>query len=247
METLISVGITAATLWSLATIFVSHPQRQTRGVWQALMSSDAIYLEVAAGVTVFVLAGRYFEARAKSKAGSALRALAALSAKSVTVLLADGSEMVLPAEELKEQQRFVVRPGEIIAADGLVVEGGAAVDMSAMTGESKPARAEPGASVIGGTVVLDGRLVVEAAAVGSDTHFAGMVRLVEEAQAQKADAQRLADRIAGVFVPAVFVIAALTAGGWLLAGAGADKAFSRGACRAGHRLPVRWDWPPRPR
>ena len=226
METLISVGITAATLWSLATIFVSHPQRQTRGVWQALMSSDAIYLEVAAGVTVFVLAGRYFEARAKSKAGSALRALAALSAKSVTVLLADGSEMVLPAEELKEQQRFVVRPGEIIAADGLVVEGGAAVDMSAMTGESKPARAEPGASVIGGTVVLDGRLVVEAAAVGSDTHFAGMVRLVEEAQAQKADAQRLADRIAGVFVPAVFVIAALTAGGWLLAGAGADKAFS---------------------
>ena len=146
METLISVGITAATLWSLATIFVSHPQRQTRGVWQALMSSDAIYLEVAAGVTVFVLAGRYFEARAKSKAGSVLRALAALSAKSVTVLLADGSEMVLPAEELKEQQRFVVRPGEIIAADGLVVEGGAAVDMSAMTGESKPARAEPGAS-----------------------------------------------------------------------------------------------------
>ena len=226
METLISVGITAATLWSLATIFVSHPQRQTRGVWQALMSSDAIYLEVAAGVTVFVLAGRYFEARAKSKAGSALRALAALSAKSVTVVLADGSEMVLPAEELKEQQRFVVRPGEIIAADGLVMEGGAAVDMSAMTGESKPARAEPGASVIGGTVVLDGRLVVEAAAVGSDTHFAGMVRLVEEAQAQKADAQRLADRIAGVFVPAVFVIAALTAGGWLLAGAGADKAFS---------------------
>ncbi len=226
METLISVGITAATLWSLGTIFVARPQRETHGVWQALMSSDAIYLEVAAGVTVFVLAGRYFEARAKSKAGSALRALAALSAKSVTVLLADGAEMVLPAEELKEQQRFVVRPGETIAADGLVVEGGAAVDMSAMTGESRPARVSPGTSVIGGTVVLDGRLIVEAAAVGADTHFAGMVRLVEQAQAQKADAQRLADRIAGVFVPAVFVIAALTAGGWLLAGAGAEKAFS---------------------
>ena len=226
METLISVGITAATLWSLATIFRAHPQRQTHGVWQALMSSDAIYLEVAAGVTVFVLAGRYFEARAKSKAGSALRALAALSAKSVTVLLADGTEMVLPAEELKEQQRFVVRPGETIAADGLVVEGSAAVDMSAMTGESKPVRVSAGGSVIGGTVALDGRLVVEAAAVGADTHFAGMVRLVEQAQAQKADAQRLADRIAGVFVPAVFVIAALTAAGWLLAGAGADKAFS---------------------
>ncbi len=226
METLISVGITAATLWSLSTIFVPSPHRQTHGVWQALLSSDAIYLEVAAGVTVFVLAGRYFEARAKSKAGSALRALAALSAKSVTVLLADGVEMVLPAGELKEQQRFVVRPGETIAADGLVVEGSAAVDMSAMTGESRPARAEPGASVIGGTVVLDGRVVVEAAAVGADTHFAGMVRLVEQAQAQKADAQRLADRIAGVFVPAVFVIAALTAGGWLIAGAGSDKAFS---------------------
>jgi Cu+-exporting ATPase len=226
METLISVGITAATVWSLSTIFVTRPQRETHGVWQALMSSDAIYLEVAAGVTVFVLAGRYFEAKAKSKAGSALRALAALSAKNVTVLLADGTEMVLPAEQLKEQQRFVVRPGETIAADGLVVEGDAAVDMSAMTGESKPARVSPGASVIGGTVVLDGRLVVEAAAVGADTHFAGMVRLVEQAQAQKADAQRLADRIAGVFVPAVFVIAALTAGAWVLAGAGPEKAFS---------------------
>jgi len=226
METLISVGITAATLWSMFTIFVARPQRETHGVWQALMSSDAIYLEVAAGVTVFVLAGRYFEARAKSKAGSALRALAALSAKSVTVLLADGTEMVLPAEQLREQQRFVVRPGETIAADGLVVEGDAAVDMSAMTGESKPARVFPGTSVIGGTVVLDGRLIVEAAAVGADTHFAGMVRLVEQAQAQKADAQRLADRISGVFVPAVFVIAALTAGGWLLAGGGAEKAFS---------------------
>ncbi len=190
------------------------------------MSSDAIYLEVAAGVTVFVLAGRYFEARAKSKAGSALRELAALSAKNVAVLMADGSEMVIPAEELKEQQRFVVRPGETIAADGLVVDGSAAVDMSAMTGESKPARVQPGASVIGGTVVLDGRLIVEAAAVGADTHFAGMVRLVEEAQAQKADAQRLADRISRVFVPVVFVIALLTAAGWLLAGAGADRAFS---------------------
>jgi cation-transporting P-type ATPase A/B len=203
-----------------------HGVRQTTGVWQALMGSDSIYLEVAAGVTVFILAGRYFEARAKSKAGSALRALAALSAKSVTVLLADGTEMVLPADQLNEEQRFVVRPGETIAADGLVVEGSSAVDTSAMTGESKPVRVETGSSVIGGTVVLDGRLVVEAAAVGADTHFAGMVRLVEEAQAQKADAQRIADRIAGVFVPAVFVIAILTAAGWLLSGAGADRAFA---------------------
>lgn len=227
MESLISVGIAAATLWSLVTIFaVRGPSRQTSGVWQALMASDAIYLEVAAGVTVFVLAGRYFEARAKSQAGSALRALAALSPKNVSVLLADGSEMIIPAAELNEQQRFVVRPGEIIAADGLVSEGTAAVDMSAMTGEAKPARAQPGDSVIGGTVVLDGRLVVEAAAVGADTQFAGMVRLVEAAQAQKADAQRLADRIAAVFVPAVFVVAALTAAGWLWTGAGTEHAFS---------------------
>lgn len=226
METLISVGVTAATLWSLYTIFLGHGLRQTNGIWQALLSSDAIYLEVAAGVTVFILAGRYFEAKAKSRAGSALRALAALSAKNVTVLLGDGTEMVIPADELKEQQRFVVRPGETIAADGLVMDGSAAIDMSAMTGESTPARVHPGGRVIGGTVVLDGRLIVEAAAVGADTQFAGMVRLVEEAQAQKADAQRLADRIAGVFVPAVFVIAAVTAAVWLLSGAGADRAFS---------------------
>jgi len=226
METLISVGVTAATVWSLCTIFGGSPPRATHGVWQAVMASDAIYLEVAAGVTVFVLAGRYFEARAKSRAGSALRALAALSAKNVTILLPSGGEMVIPADELKEQQRFVVRPGETIAADGLVVEGAAAIDMSAMTGEAKPVRAHPGASVVGGTIVCDGRLIVEAAAVGADTQFAGMVRLVEEAQAQKADAQRLADRIAGVFVPAVFAIALVTAAGWMLSGAAADYAFS---------------------
>lgn len=226
METLISVGVTAATLWSLYTIFVAHRDSAPTGLWQALTGSDSIYLEVAAGVTVFVLAGRYFEARAKSKAGNALRALAALSAKNVSVLLPDGSEMTIPAEELAEQQSFVVRPGETIAADGLVVEGGAAIDMSAMTGEATPIRARAGSSVVGGTVVLDGCLTVEAAAVGADTQFAAMVRLVEEAQVQKADAQRLADRIAGVFVPVVFVIAALTAVGWLTAGAGADRAFS---------------------
>ncbi|MUL65344.1 copper-translocating P-type ATPase [Mycobacterium sp. CBMA 234] len=226
METLISVGVTSATLWSLYTIFIGHHTREVHGVWQALTGSDSIYLEVAAGVTVFVLAGRYFEARAKSKAGGALRALAALSAKNVAILLPDGSEMVIPAEELSEGQKFVVRPGQTIAADGLVVEGSAAVDMSAMTGEAKPARAVEGGSVIGGTVVLDGRLIVEAAAVGADTQFAGMVRLVEEAQAQKAQAQRLADRISSVFVPCVFAIAALTALGWALSGAGPDKAFA---------------------
>jgi P-type Cu+ transporter len=226
METLISAGITAATIWSLYTVFGHHQSTQRKGIWQALLGSDAIYFEVAAGVTVFVLAGRYFEARAKSKAGSALRALAALSAKDVALLQPDGSEMVIPADELKEQHRFVVRPGQTIAADGLVLDGSAAVDMSAMTGEAKPVRVDPGSTVIGGTTVRDGRLIVEAAAVGPDTQFAGMVRLVEEAQAQKADAQRLADRIASVFVPCVFAVAALTAVGWLVAGGEPDRAFS---------------------
>lgn len=228
METLISVGITAATLWSLYTVFGGHRPAERSGMWQALLGSDAIYFEVAAGVTVFVLAGRFFEARAKSKAGGALRALAALSAKDVAVLQPDGSEMVIPADELKEQHRFVVRPGQTIAADGLVVEGSAAVDMSAMTGEAKPLRVDPGAKVIGGTAVLDGRLIVEAAAVGADTQFAGMVRLVEQAQVQKANAQRLADRIASVFVPCVFAIAVLTTVGWLIAGGELDRAFSAG-------------------
>ncbi|OBI90929.1 heavy metal translocating P-type ATPase, partial [Mycobacterium asiaticum] len=181
---------------------------------------------VAAGVTVFVLAGRYFEARAKSKAGGALRALAALGAKSVAVLLPDGAELVIPADELKKRQRFVTRPGETIAADGVVVEGTAAIDTSTMTGEAKPVRAQPDAAVVGGTVVLDGRLVIEATAVGADTQFAAMVRLVEEAQAQKARAQRLADRISAVFVPTVFAIALLAGAAWLLAGAGAERAFS---------------------
>ncbi|HUL98593.1 MAG TPA: cation transporter, partial [Mycobacterium sp.] len=195
METLISVGITAASIWSLCTVFSDHRSIGSNGVWQAIVGSDAIYFEVAAGVTVFVLAGRYFEARAKSKAGGALRALAALSAKDVAIVLPDGSEMVIPADQLAEGHRFVVRPGQTIAADGLVLEGSAAVDVSAMTGEAKPQRVIVGAKVVGGTAVLDGRLLVEAAAVGADTQFAGMVRLVDEAQAQKADTQRLADRI----------------------------------------------------
>ncbi len=226
METLISVGIVAATVWSLSTVFGHKQTRESHGVWQAVLNSDSIYLEVAAGVTVFVLAGRFFEARAKSKAGSALRALAALGAKNVAVLLPDGAELVIPAGELKKQQRFVTRPGETIAADGVVVDGTAAIDMSTMTGEAKPVRAYPEATVVGGTVVLDGRLVIEATAVGADTQFAAMVRLVEEAQAQKAGAQRLADRIAAVFVPVVFVIAALAGAAWLLSGAGPDRAFS---------------------
>lgn len=223
METLISVGVTAATAWSVCTLFVGDCAPRA-SVWQALLGSGSYYLEAAAGVTVFVLAGKYFEARAKSKAGAALRALAALGAKSVAIVLADGAEMVIPATELKEGQRFVVRPGQAIAADGLVVDGAAAVDVSVLTGESNPIEVAAGGSVVGGTVVLDGRLIVEAAAVGPDTRFAGMIRLVEEAQAHKADAQRLADRIAAVFVPGVLILAALTATAWWLIGGDADRA-----------------------
>ena len=226
METLVSTGVIAATVWSLYTIFVRSTPPAGRGVWQAIVGSDAIYLEVAAGVTVFVLAGRYFEAKAKSRAGGALRGLAALSAKDVSVLLPDGTERRVTVGELKEQQQFVVRPGQTIAADGLVVEGEAAVDMSAMTGEARPVDARPGVSVLGGTVALNGRLVIEAAAVGPDTRLAGMVRLVEQAQSGKASAQRLADRIAGVFVPCVFAIAVLTCVGWLFMGAGLDHAVA---------------------
>ncbi|MBY0441403.1 MAG: heavy metal translocating P-type ATPase [Mycobacteriaceae bacterium] len=225
METLISIGISAATSWSFYTVVAVHQLTQPSGVWQALGGSDAIYFDVATGVTVFVLAGRYFEARAKSRASGALRALAALNAKDVVVLQPDGSEMVIPADELSEQQHFVVRPGQLIAADGLVIEGSAAVDISAMTGEATPVRVAPDAQVTGGTTVLNGRLIVEAAAVGPDTRFAGMVRLVERAQAQKASAQRLADRVASVFVPCVLAISACTAAGWLLAGGGLGQAF----------------------
>ncbi|MGV9668987.1 MULTISPECIES: heavy metal translocating P-type ATPase [Gordonia] len=227
METLVTLGVLAATGWSLYSMFTTDPDaRATTGVWDAIWSSDSIYLEVATGVTVLVLAGRYFEARARSRAGGALRALAAIGAKDVAVLLPDGREMRIPAEELKEQQRFVVRPGETVGTDGLVIEGHAAIDMSAMTGESRPVEVTVDEPVIGGTTVLNGRIIVEAAAVGADTAFAGMMRLVEEAQSGKARAQRLADRIAGVFVPIVVVLSLVTLATWLLLGQPADRAVS---------------------
>nr|WP_267626204.1 MULTISPECIES: heavy metal translocating P-type ATPase [Gordonia] len=230
METLVTLGVLAAAGWSLYSMFFATDTASTssQGVWAAIWSADSIYLEVATGVTVLVLAGRYFEARARSRAGGALRALAALGAKDVSVLLRDGTEMRIPAGELSEGQRFVVRPGETIGTDGLVIEGSAAVDMSAMTGESKPVDVEPGEPVIGGTTALNGRLIVEAAAVGPDTAFAGMMRLVEEAQTGKANAQRLADRVAGVFVPVVVAIAVVTVGAWLLAGGPVERAVAAG-------------------
>lgn len=227
MDTLIATGIIAATGWSIyAMFFRTTTASGDRGVWEAIIAADSIYLEVAAGVTVFVLAGRYFEAKAKRRASGALRALAELGAKDVTVLLRDGSELRIPVSELSEGQKFVVRPGEVIAADGLVTDGRSAVDTAAMTGESLPLDVTDGSAVTGGTIVLDGRIVVEAASVGPDTALAGMIRLVEQAQTGKAQLQRLADRISGVFVPVVFALAAATFGGWMIAGGTLDHAVS---------------------
>lgn len=228
MDTLVSVGIAAAAAWSIYAMFfrdTSHVARSFRYVL-AHQSSGAIYLDVAAGVTTFLLAGRYFEARSKRQTGSALRALSAVGAKDVAVLDAMDSEQRRPIAALREGDRFVVRPGETVATDGEVIFGQSAIDRSAMTGESVPADVTVGDPVLGGTVCVGGRLVVRATKVGTDTQLAQMLRLVEEAQNQKADVQRLADRIAGVFVPAVIGVALVTLMTWLLIGGTSEQAFS---------------------
>ncbi|GAA3180748.1 MULTISPECIES: heavy metal translocating P-type ATPase [Streptomyces] len=230
MDTLISMGTLAAFGWSLWALFfgtagmpgMRHPFELTltRGD-----GGGSIYLEAAAGVTTFILAGRYFEARAKRKAGAALRALMELGAKDVAVLR-DGREVRIPTAELAVGDRFVVRPGEKIATDGKVTEGSSAVDAALLTGESVPVEVGPGDTVTGATVNAGGRLVVEATRVGADTQLARMARMVEEAQNGKAAAQRLADRISAVFVPIVIALAVGTLGYWLGTGAGATAAFT---------------------
>lgn len=233
MDTLISVGTSAAFLWSLYALFLGTAGEpgMTHGFTWAIEPSDGagnIYLEVAAGVTMFVLAGRYFEKRAKRTAGAALRALLELGAKDVAVLR-DGAELRVSIEELRVGDEFVVRPGEKIATDGVVVEGASAVDRSMITGESVPVEVRVGDAVTGATVNAGGRLVVRAARVGSDTQLAQMARMVEEAQTGKAEVQRLADRISGVFVPIVIAIAVATLGAWLGAGFPASAAFTAAA------------------
>ncbi|MER5935687.1 heavy metal translocating P-type ATPase [Streptomyces sp. NPDC001928] len=231
MDTLISVGTSAAFLWSLWALFLgtagepgmTHPFELTisRGD-----GSGNIYLEAAAGVTAFILAGRYFEARSKRKAGAALKALLELGAKDVTVLDAGGGERTVPVPELTVGDRFLVRPGEKIATDGTVIEGSSAVDASMLTGESVPVEVAQGDPVTGATINAGGRLVVEATRVGADTQLARMARLVEDAQNGKASAQRLADRISAVFVPIVIALALGTLGFWLGNGAGAAASFT---------------------
>jgi P-type Cu+ transporter len=228
MDTLVSLGITAACGWSLYAMFVLDAGAQPSSARYELLhaSGGGIYLEVAAAVTTFLLGGRFFEARARRTAGEAMRELAATGASEVSVLTADGSERRVPVAELRQGDTFIVRPGEKIAADGAVVFGQSAVDRSMMTGESVPVDAAAGDWVVGGTVALTGRLVVRADRVGPDTQLANLIRLVERAQAQKAAIQRLADKISGVFVPAVLVLAAGTLAGWLAAGSPVQHAVS---------------------
>ncbi|MGW6139983.1 heavy metal translocating P-type ATPase [Streptomyces sp. NPDC055140] len=231
MDTLISVGTSAAFLWSVWALFfgTAGTPGMTHAFELTIARSDGagnIYLEAAAGVTAFILAGRYFEARSKRKAGAALKALLELGAKNVTLVRADRREENVPVSELKVGGRFLVRPGEKIATDGAVVEGASAVDASTLTGESVPVEVAVGDAVTGATLNVGGRLVVEATRVGADTQLARMARLVEDAQNGKAAAQRLADRISAVFVPVVIGLALATLGFWLGNGAGITAAFT---------------------
>ena len=230
MDTLISIGTIAAFTWSLYALFfgtagvpgMTHPFELT------VAPSDGaanIYLEVAAGVITFVLGGRYFEKKSKRQAGAALRALMELGAKDVAVLRGD-AEVRIPIEDLRVGDQFVVRPGEKIATDGVVISGTSAVDASMLTGESVPVEVREGDSVTGATVNAGGRLVVRASRIGPDTQLAQMAKMVEDAQSGKADVQRLADKISGVFVPIVIAIAVATLGAWLGAGFPLTAAFT---------------------
>jgi Cu+-exporting ATPase len=229
MDTLISVGVLAAWLWSLYALFFGDAgtpgmRMSFELIPERTAGAENIYLEVAAVVTTLILLGRFFEARAKRRAGAALKALLELGAKDVAILDDLGRETRIPVEQLRVGQRFVVRPGEKIATDGVVEEGASAVDMSMLTGESLPVEVQPGSEVAGATVNAGGRLVIRATKVGADTALAQIAKLVSAAQTGKAPVQRLADRVSGVFVPIVIALAVATLGFWL--GAGESTAFA---------------------
>jgi Cu+-exporting ATPase len=230
MDTLISVGVLAAFGWSLYALFVGSAGMPGMRMSFALITEPGggahdIYLEVATAVTVFILAGRYVEARAKKESGAALRALLELGAKDAVVLRGD-TEVRVPIEQLLIGERFVVRPGEKIATDGLVVEGASAVDASMLTGESVPVEVTVGDRVVGATLNVGGRLVAEVTRVGADTELARLGRLVEQAQTGKAQAQRLADRVSAIFVPVVLGLSLLTFVGWLVFDGSLTVAFT---------------------
>ena len=232
MDTLVSLGTSVAWLWSVVAMFFGHAGAigMTHEFTLTLGHADpmgSVYFEAAAGVVAFLLLGRWIEARSKREAGSAVRALLEVGAKEATILR-DGAEVAIPAGELSLNDLIVVRPGEKVAADGVVVEGSSAVDAAVITGESLPVEVGPGSAVVGGSVNTTGRLVVKATAVGSATQVAQIARLVEEAQTGKARAQRLADRITEFFVPAVLVLSMLTFMVQLLVGAGPTFALTAG-------------------
>jgi P-type Cu+ transporter len=211
MDTLVTLGVLSAWLWSVYALFAADTD---------------MYFETASVITTFILAGRYFEARAKRRAGAALRSLLELGVKDVALLDGSGAERRVPVEEIVPGERFLVRPGERVATDGVVEDGSSAVDMSMLTGESAPVEVGPGSEVVGATVNAGGRLVVRATKVGADTAVAQIARLVTEAQAGKAPVQRLADRVSSVFVPAVIALSVATLAGWLALGGSATDAFT---------------------
>ena len=227
MDTLISVGVIAATAWSIWAVVWGEAITSAghAGMTMTQSSSSHVYFEVGATVTSFILVGRYLEMRAKHSAGDALRSLLALGAKYATVMR-DGVEVSIPASVVREGDMIVVRPGEKIAADGVVAEGASSIDMSMVTGESVPVDVVVGDSVTSATVNMNGRIVVRATRVGAETTFARMAKLVREAQATKAPVQRFADKVSSIFVPTVFAISALTLGGWLYFDGDASKAFT---------------------
>ena len=221
MDTLVSLGITAAWLWSVVALLQGGGDAPMEGMSNGA-SEPALYFETGAVIVTLVVLGRWFERRARNRAGDSLRALFALGAR--TAYLEDGSE--IPIEDLQVGNRFVVRPGERVATDGVVVEGASALDVSMLTGEPIPVEVGVGDSVVGATINTTGRLVVTATHVGSDTALAQIARLVEEAQGSKAEVQRLADRVSGVFVPVVLLISVATLLGWLLFGGTSNEAFT---------------------
>jgi Cu+-exporting ATPase len=227
MDTLISMGVLTAFLWSCYAWFVSSGGliQQHDVLAPGRHAHSQVYFEVAAGVTVFLLAGRYFEARSKRRAGAALRALLDLGAADVAVLRG-GQEMRIPIDRLLVGDEFIVRPGEKIATDGEVVEGASVVDESMLTGESVPIEVDPGSAVTGGTMNASGRLRVRASRVGAQTRLAQMARLVSDAQSGKTKVQRLADRVSAVFVPIVIVLAVVTLAVWLVIGSPVGTAFA---------------------
>ena len=230
MDTLVSIGIVASTAWSEYVMFFRDHREKAQSAIEVLFrqASGAIYLDVAAGVTTFLLAGRYYEAISKRRTGDVLRSLASVGAREAVVLGAQGEESRVPVEDVRKGDSLVIRPGETVPADGGVVRGSSTIDKSMLTGESLPVRAVEGDVVIGGTIVLSGYIVVVATDVGPDTELARMVALVEAAQNHKAAVQRLADRIARIFVPAVLLIALGTVAIWMATTGSTNRSFSAG-------------------